>query len=148
MLGRSTRHGDDGLENVAAGGGAVFAAADHGVEGIGDALRGFAGDGNPIIAKDRRERAREKKIQRGMAVGEFADFDFINRFLKLGVEIVNPKLVEVAQDDEGRAMGNEVEPVVEGLLVVLRELGPARFHLDEHAARPDEVGAASSRTTV
>ena len=37
-------------------------------------------------------------------------------------------------------MRNEVEPVLKGLLVVLRELGPARFHFDEDAARPDQVG--------
>ena len=128
------------MEYVAAGGGAIFAAADHGVEGIGDALRGLAGDCDPVVAKDGRELTREKKVERGMAGGEFADFDFINRLLKLGVEIVNPELVEVAQHDVGRAMGHEVEPVVEGLLVVLRELRAARFHLDEHAARPDEIG--------
>lgn len=113
---------------------------DHGVESIGDTLRGLAGDGDPVVAKDGRELARVKKVQRGMAGGEFADFDAVHRLLKLGVEIINPKLVEVAQDDVGRAMGNEVEPVVEGLLVMLRELGPARFHFDEHTARPDEIG--------
>ena len=60
-LGRHAEHGDNGLENVAAGAGAVFAAIDHGVEGIGDAVRGFAGDGDPVVAKDERELAREKK---------------------------------------------------------------------------------------
>jgi hypothetical protein len=37
----------------------------------------------------------------------------------------------------------EVKPVVERLLVMLGELDPARLHLDESAARPDEVGEFS-----
>ena len=37
-------------------------------------------------------------------------------------------------------MRNEVEPVIEGLLVVFGELDAAGLHFDEAAARPDEVG--------
>ena len=39
-----------------------------------------------------------------------------------------------------RAMRHEVEPVVKGLLVVFGELYAARFHFDQAAARPDQVG--------
>lgn len=79
-----------------------------------------------------------------MARGEFADFDSVDRLLELGVEIVNPELVEVAHHDIGRAVRDEVEPVVESLLVVAGELLAARFHLDEHASRPDQVGIFGS----
>jgi hypothetical protein len=58
----------------------------------------------------------------------------------LGVEVVDPELVEVAEHDVGRAVGDEVEPVIERLLVVLGELDAAGLHFDEAAARPDEVG--------
>ena len=36
--------------------------------------------------------------------------------------------------------GDEVEPVIEGLLVVFGELDAAGLHFDEAAARPDEGG--------
>ena len=64
----------------------------------------------------------------------------IQRLVQLGVEIVNPKFVEVAQHDVRRAVRDEVEPVIEGLLVVFGEFFAARFHFDQHAARPDEIG--------
>jgi hypothetical protein len=43
-----------------------------------------------------------------MAGGEFADFEAVHRLLKLGVEIVNPELVEIAQHDVGRAVGTRL----------------------------------------
>ena len=128
------------MKNKPAGGGAILVAGDHGIEGVGHALGGFACDGDPIVAKDRRELAREKKVQRGMAGGKFADFEAVHRLVKLGVEIVNPEFIEIAKHNVGRAMRHEVEPVIEGLLIMLGELGPARFHFDEDAARPDKVG--------
>ena len=133
-------HGDDALEDEAAGADAVFAARDQRVEGVGDVLGGFAGDFDPVVAEERLEGAREQEIQRGVAGGQLGDRDAVHRLLELRVEVVNPELVEVAEHDVGRAVGDEVEPVIEGLLVVLGELDAARLHLDEGAARPDEVG--------
>src|ERR1035438_4807476 len=75
-----------------------------------------------------------------MAFGQVRDGDAVNRLMELDVEVVNPELVEVAEDDVGRAVGDEVEPVIEGLLVVFGELDAAGLHFDETAARPDEVG--------
>ena len=75
-----------------------------------------------------------------MACGKFADFESFQRLLQLRVEIVNPKLVEIAQHDVGRAVRDEVEPVIEGLLVVPGKFFAARLHFDQHAARPDEIG--------
>jgi hypothetical protein len=40
--------------------------------------------------------ARIEKIERGMAGGEFAHFDAVERLVQLRVEIVNPKFSEVA----------------------------------------------------
>ena len=133
-------HGDDRLQNKAAGRGAILAAKDHGIESVSHALRGLACDRDPVVAKDRRKLAREKKVQRGMAGGQFADFDPVHRLLKLRVEIVNPQLVEIAEHNVGGAMRNEIEPVIECLLIMLRELRPARFHFDEHSAGPNKVG--------
>jgi hypothetical protein len=75
-----------------------------------------------------------------MAGGEFADFEAVNRFVKLRVEIVNPEFIEIAKHHVGRAMRNKVEPIIKCLLVMFGELGSAGFHFDEHATGPNEVG--------
>ena len=75
-----------------------------------------------------------------MAGGKFAQFEAIQWLVQLRVEIVNPKLVEVAQHDVGRAVRHEIEPVVERLLVVPGKFFAARLHLNQHPARPDEIG--------
>jgi hypothetical protein len=137
-------HGDDALQDEAAGADAVFATEDEGVEGIGDVFGRFAGDVDPVMAEEGLEGAREQEIQRGVAGGQIGEGDTVNRLLELGVEVVNPKLVEVAEHDVGRAVGDEVEPVVEGLLVVFGEFDAAGLHFDEAAARPDEVGELST----
>jgi len=77
---------------------------------------------------------------RGMAGGEFAHFDAVERLVQLRVEIVNPKLGEVAKHNVRRAMRNEIEPVIECLLVVLGKFFAARFHFNQYATRPDEIG--------
>jgi hypothetical protein len=136
-------HGDDALEDETAGADAVFAAEDEGVEGVGNVFGGFAGDFYPVVAKEGLEGAREQEVQRGVAGGQIGEGDAVNRLLKLGVEVVNPELVEVAEHDIRRAVRDEVKPVVERLLVMLGELDPARLHFDEGAARPDEVGEFS-----
>jgi hypothetical protein len=46
----------------------------------------------------------------------------------------------IADDDAERAVGDEIEAVVDGLLVVFGEIDAAGLDPDEAAARPDEVG--------
>ncbi len=84
-----------------------------------------------------------------MASRKFADFETINRLVKLRIKIVNPQLIEITENNVRRAMRDEIQPVIECLLVVLRELCPARFHFDEDAARPYKVrvlGAVAGKT--
>ena len=63
----------------------------------------------------------------------------LNEIEELRVEVVDPELVEVAEDDVGRALRNDVRPVVERLVVVLFEMLATRLHLNQHAvgARAD-----------
>ena len=133
-------HGDDALEDEAAGADAVFAVEDQRVEGVGNVFGGFAGDLDPVVTEEGLEGAGEQKVQGGVADGQLGEGDAVSRFLELGVEVVDPELVEVAEDNGGRAVRDEVEPVIEGLLVMLGELYVAGLHLDQAAARPDEVG--------
>ena len=73
-------------------------------------------------------------------LGEMGDGDLLEGFAELAVEVVNPELVEVREDDVLGAVGDEFEPVVKGLLVVLGEVLAAPLHLNEEATGPDEVG--------
>jgi hypothetical protein len=98
------------LEDEAAGANAVFAAEDERVEGVGNVFGGFAGDFDPVVAKEGLEGAREQEVQRGVAGGQIGDGNPVNRLLELGIEVVDPELVEVAEDDVGRAVGDEVKP--------------------------------------
>ena len=74
------------------------------------------------------------------AGGEIRERDFLDGIEELDVEIVDPELVEVAQDGEGRAVRDDVRPVIEELVVVTMQLFATRFHLDEDALRPHEIG--------
>ena len=79
-------------------------------------------------------------VEGGLALGQLGGAEAVHGLVEPGVKVVDPELVEVAEHDVGRAVGDEVEPIVEDLLLVFGELDPARLHLDEHAPRPDEVG--------
>jgi hypothetical protein len=64
------------------------------------------------------------------------------------VEVVDPGLVEVAQHDALRPVGDEADPVVERLAVVLRQVCAALLHLDEHDGLPDVVGEAGAAAVL
>jgi hypothetical protein len=98
-------HGEDGLETKAAGAGGRFAALDQGAEDAGDILRGVLGHLDPVIAEEGGELDREQEIQRGMPGGQVAELETVHRVIDALVEVVNPELVEVAEDDVGRAVG-------------------------------------------
>jgi len=107
------------LEYEAAGAGAVFAARNERIESVGDVFCGFASDLDPVMAEKRLKRARKEEIQRSMACQEVFDPEAIHWFVELGVEVVDPEFVEIAKNDIGRTMRDEVQPVVKCLLVVL-----------------------------
>ena len=71
---------------------------------------------------------------------EFAQGHAIHGIEELLVEVVDPEFVEVAEDDVGRAVRDDVRPVVEGLVVVALQLRAAGFHLDEHALGSQQIG--------
>src|SRR5438093_3871451 len=67
-------HGDDALEDEAAGADAVFAAEDEGVEGIGDVFGGFASNFDPVMVKG----AWEKEVESGMSGGQVGNAQAID----------------------------------------------------------------------
>ena len=56
-----------------------------------------------------------------MVLRQLDGLDAIDRIEELRVEIVDPELVEVAQDHEWRALWNNVRPVIERLVIVSLE---------------------------
>lgn len=72
----------------------------------------------------------------------------VNGIEQLLVEIVDPELVEVADDDVGRPVRNDIRPVVENLVGLEFAFLATGFHLDEHALRPYEVDVIFSHTAA
>ena len=75
-----------------------------------------------------------------MVLRQLDGLDAIDRIEELRVKIVDPELVEVAEDHEWRTLWNNVRPVIERLIVVSLEFLAARFHFDKHAIRPEKIG--------
>ena len=57
-----------------------------------------------LLPKMRFLRRRQQEIERADALRQVAQGDALDGIEELGVEIVNPELVEVAEDDVGRAV--------------------------------------------
>ena len=110
------------------------------LEAQGELVGGLAGDGFAVVAELGGFVGREEERERAPAVGELGELDLVLGAVELGVEVVDPELVEVAEDDVLRAVGDEADPVVERLPVVLGQVGPALLHLDQDDGFPDVVG--------
>ena len=119
---------------------AIFASSNNLAKHSGHLISRLACDFDAVVAEDWFPPNRQQEIERGDVLGEFAECNSIDRIEELGVEVVNPELVEVAQDYERQAMRDDVTPVIERLVVMLLENFAARFHLDEHAVGPKKIG--------
>ena len=67
----------------------------------------------------------------------------VHRLVELAVEVVDPELVEVAQHRVPGPVRHRQEPVVEGLAVVLAQVG-AGLHLHQHPGLPHQVREAGA----
>jgi hypothetical protein len=83
---------------------------------------------------------REEERERLPTLGQVLDSHPVHGLFELEVEVVDPDLVEVAQGHELRPVGHQVDPILEGLAVVIREALAALLHLDEDARLPHEIG--------
>src|SRR5687768_11391819 len=64
----------------------------------------------------------------------------------LTVEVVRPELIDVAQDDVLRPIGDEADPIIERLPLMFGQVRAALLHLDQDDRFPDVVcerGAAA-----
>ena len=71
----------------------------------------------------------QKECELTVVVRKLRDTNPTNWRVELFVEVVDPELVEVAEDDVARAAGDEAGPVVEGLAVVRAEGPSPRFFI-------------------
>ena len=74
------------------------------------------------------------------AARQVVERDAVDRLVELAVEVVDPELVEVAEDDVRGPVGDQVNPVLERLAVVARQVAAGLLHLDEHPRLPLQVG--------
>ena len=64
------------------------------------------------------------------------------------VEVVNPELVEIAQDDVFGAVGDQVQPVFERLAVMLLQFLAAFLHFQQEPRPPEQVGELGALALV
>lgn len=118
--------------------------ADEAAKAVGKLVGSDAGNGNAIVFKRRFEIFRKEEGQRSPAIGEFDKGDLVFRRVHLSFEVVNPEFIKVAEDNVTGAIGDEADPVVEGLAVVLLKVFAALFHFDEDNGLPNQIGKRSS----
>ena len=90
----------------------------------------------------------EQEGQRLRATREGVQADAINGLLKLAVEVVDPELIEVAEDHELGSVRHHVDPVLERLAVVALEVSPGLLHLDQDPWLPLQVGVRRAAVVV
>jgi hypothetical protein len=102
--------GDEKLQDEALCPVARDAAEDEVAKDVREDVGRLARDGNAVIAEDGLDAVREEESERVGIVSQVADGEAFNGIEKLGVEVVNPEIVEVAEDDVRRPLGDNVRP--------------------------------------
>ena len=121
--------------------GLVFDAPRHeAVENEGEMVGGLTSDGFVVVAEDGCFVGGEEECQRAEAFGELVERDPIDRGEDVLVEVVDPELVEIAEQAVGGSPACELDPVVEHLLGVTGQWLATLLHLNEEDVLPDEVG--------
>jgi hypothetical protein len=82
-------------------------------------------DGLAIVKKLGPGRAGREEGERPPALGQVREGQLVLGRVEVGVEVVNPELVEVAEDDLAGAPADDTDPVIEGLAEVLLQVESA-----------------------
>jgi hypothetical protein len=140
------KEGHEHLEDKFLGDGALNATLDDAAETLGELVRSFARDGFTIVVERRLFAAEESE---GSPPGwEIANGDFIFGSVDVGLEVVNPELIEVAEDDVAGTIWDEAGPVVKGLPIMFLKEFATLLHFDEDNRFPNKVGERSAATIV
>ena len=86
----------------------------------------------------RRPRQQERRAPPS-ACGRVLQRTRPMRFVQLPVQVIDPELIEVAQDDVLRPIGNQIDPVLERLLIVPTQ-SLAGLLLRSNPRTPHQVG--------
>ena len=135
-LGHGARHGRRAV------------GADQAFEAGGQRVGGFAGDGDAVVVEGGLVVAGEQEGERPPAGGQFGDGQRVHRGIHLRLEVIDAELVEVAEDDVARAVGDQAGPVVEGLAVVALEVHAAPLHFEQDDGFPDEIGKGGAAAVL
>ena len=92
-----------------------------------------------VISKDRLDVALEEEVEWAVAVSQVRHRHSVNGRVHLGLEVVDPKLIEVAQHRIPGAVRYKAGPVGEGLAVVLVQVRTTLLHLYDDDRLPDQV---------
>ncbi len=118
----------------------ILLTADQAVEDLSDLVGGAAHDGHPVVVEERLLALGEEEVEGRVAGRQLFQANAVHRLVELVIEVEDPELIEVAQDNIFGAVRDQVQPVFKGLAVMLLELFAALLHLQEEAGAPEEVG--------
>lgn len=93
-----------------------------------------------VVSKPRRPLFRKEEVERLSPCDKILDGNPIHRLFHLLVEVVDPKVVEIAQDRVPRPVGNQVDPVVEKLVIVAAQVLSTALHFHYEPGFPNEIG--------
>ena len=101
---------------------AILATLDQRIEDARDLIGRIAGDGFAVITKLRLPLRWEHEVEGVVPFRQIEGSDHVHGIVQLSIEVVDPELIEVAEDNVPRALRNRDDPVVEGLLIVAGEI--------------------------
>ena len=132
--------GNEQLQDEPLRGFARHTAFDEFAETLSETIRRLARDLFAVVLKRGLGRTGREKRQRPPALRQIFQRDRVFGDVEVGVEIIDAELVEVAEHDVARAIGNEARPVIESLAVMLLQVRAALFHFHQHDGFPDVIG--------
>ena len=113
-------HGHDALQREALHPLARFATFNERSKELAHPRGRDVGDGRAVIAEERLVLLAEHEVERRVPLRKVVQCEPVHRLVELRVEVANPELREVAENDEARSIPREREPVLHCLRVVSR----------------------------
>ena len=92
--------------------------------------------------------AGEQEGERAPTGRQFGDVQRIHRGVHLRLEVIDAELVEVAEDNVARAVGDQAGPVIKGLAVVALEVHAALLHFEQDDWFPNEIGKGGAAAVL
>jgi hypothetical protein len=138
------KHRDDTLQNKPLRDGTIFATCDYAVEDRRHFVCRTARNCDPIVVEERLSLVGEKKVERLVSFREFVKVNRVDRLIELEIEVVDPELAKVAEDNVPWPMGHQALPILEGLSVVPFQRLATFLHFEQESRLPHEIGESGA----